>query len=255
MKKVIKSKNIKELEIFYKSNPTTTWEEFKDLEPKIYKKVVEQIKKDQGGLCCYCEIDFKDHKGTRDDFRVEHFHPKSDESENWNLKWSNLLGCCLGGSDKYVLQEKRFIKEKSHRHSDILKDDNIWDDEILNPLDIPAFPLIWKVDLYGVMLVDEDNCNLANIDIQKAKNCLDEKKLNLNSPYLVKWRKSVIDNLRDELKNLLISVADIGEAMKILANIHLSKSTNDEYFKFFTTIRSYLGQEAEQYLQSIEYDG
>ena len=255
MKKVIKSENIKELEAFYNSNPTTTWEEFKNLELKIYKKVVEQIKKDQGGLCCYCEIDFKDHKGIRDDFRVEHFHPKSDKSENWNLKWSNLLGCCLGGSDKYVLQEKRFIKEKSHRHSDILKDDNIWDDEILNPLDIPAFPLIWKVDSDGVMKVDQENCDLVNIDIQKAKNCLDEKKLNLNSPYLVKWRKSVIDNLRDELKNLLISVADIGEAMKMLANIHLSKSTNDEYSKFFTTIRSYLGQDAEQYLQSIEYDG
>lgn len=257
MKKV-KKNNIIPIELlnYATSHPTKTWENFKDECQTGYKTVLNEIKSNQSGVCCYCEITFYDEKGIRDDFRVEHFHPKSDvsTSKNWNLIWTNLLGCCHGGSDKSVLGAKRFIANKKHRHSDVLKGEKLWDDEILNPLDIPAFPPIFKISSTGEMSVLEKNCTDANIDITKAKNCLDEKKLNLNSPILQEWRKSVIDNLR----NMMIKTDDIElmiENIEELLATYLVKDSNENYSPFFTTIRSYFEEDAEEFLRLNNYDG
>jgi uncharacterized protein (TIGR02646 family) len=256
MKKVNKFSIPDELESYSNQNPKATWNEFKDECQDGYKIVQEHIKQDQGGLCCYCEIDFHDPRGIRDDFRIEHFHPKSDETTNWHLVWNNLFGCCLGGSQKHMHGE-RFIVDKRHRHSDVLKGDNNWDDEILNPLDIPAFPLIWEVSANGEMSVNVSNCKASDTDIIKAKNCLDEKKLNLNSPYLLDWRKAVIEQLREELKSLVQNSSDdeMKSAIDSIIKAQLSRNSKGNFPKFFTTIRSYFKQDAEIYLQEVGYDG
>ena len=258
MKKVNKSCIVpEELENYFNANPTKTWEEFKDECQTGYETVIKEIKSNQSGVCCYCEITFYDEKGIRDDFRVEHFHPKSDVSNstiNWNLIWTNLLGCCHGGSDRSVLGTKRFIQDKKHRHSDVLKGEKLWDDEILNPLEIPAFPPIFKVSSRGEMSVLEENCTHANINITKAKNCLDEKKLNLNSPILKGWRASVIENLRNEM----IETEDIElikENIEDLLSTYLLKDMNGNYSPFFTTIRSYFAEDAEEFLRLHNYNG
>lgn len=259
MKRVSKNINTPlELNTFFEENPDETWENFKDKCQTGYAEVLKEIKQNQGGVCCYCEIDFYDERGIRDDFRVEHFHPKSDKSNpdiNWNLMWTNLLGCCLGGSDRYVLKEERFISENKHRHSDVLKGDNNWDDEILNPLSIPAFPLIFKVGSQGIMKVLENNCEDAGVDIVKATNCLDEKKLNLNSPILTKWREAVIVNLDDELQKAWEITEDYEKAMFDTISTYLSKDDNDNFHPFFTTIRSHFEEDAEEFLRSIDFNG
>jgi len=259
MKKVNKNSNIpSELNTFIENYPNDTWENFKDKCQTGYIEILKEIKQNQGGICCYCEIDFYDKREIRDDFRVEHFHPKSDKSNpniNWNLIWKNLFGCCLGGSDKTVLQTTRFIQNKKHRHSDILKDNNNWDDEILNPLEIPAFPPIFKVNSKGVMEVLEENCNEAKIEVLKAQNCLDEKKLNLNSPFLTEWRETVIAKLVDEFEKELERTDDYEQAMSDIIAIYLSKDANNNFHPFFTTIRSHFEEDAEKFLKDNNYNG
>jgi len=259
MKKINKNSSVPlELEKYFNSNLNKNWENFKDECQIGYKEVLKEIKQNQGGVCCYCELTFHDEKGIRDDFRVEHFHPKSDESNsevNWNLIWTNLLGCCNGGSEEYILGGIRFISNKKHRHSDILKGEKNWDDEILNPLKIPAFPPIFKVSSKGMMSVLEDNCSNADIDISKAENCLDKTKLNLNSPDLCGWREDVINNLEDEIKNLEELTENYEEAMLDTLDTYLSKDSDNNFHPFFSTIRSYFEEDAEDYLKETNYDG
>jgi len=259
MKKIKKTVVIPtELKEHFANNPQEKWENFQNECQIGYKEVISQLKKDQGGICCYCEIDFYDDRKIRDDFRVEHFHPKSDISNtdiNWNLIWNNLLGCCHGGSEQYILQGKRFIEGKRNRHCDILKGEHNWDNIILNPLDIPAFPPIFHVSANGKMSVIEENCNQCNIDIQKANNCLDEKKLNLNTSKLKEWRESVIDNLRNEINELYKISQDFTYSVTEVLSAHLSKNSKDNYSPFFTTIRSYFERDAENFLNENGYDG
>ncbi len=256
MKKVLKSQEPLKLKEYLANNQNNTWENFKDDCQEEYKEMIEQIKHDQGELCCYCELNFSDEFNIRDDFRVEHFHPKSDrdETKNWDLEWNNLLGCCNGGSEKRIIdKESRFIEDKSHRHSDILKGDFVWDDEILNPLDVPAFPPIFGVGSKGEMSPIRENC--SDELFIKANNSLDEKKLNLNSPILKAWRKKVIDNLRESLNSLFTASGDMEYAINEIVSSQLSKDSKGNHPKFFSTIRSYFKDDAENYLRSVAYEG
>ncbi|MBE0515262.1 retron system putative HNH endonuclease [Sulfurimonas sp.] len=255
MKRVKKSAVPQKLKEYAEQNPHANWEnDFKNSCQDRHKEVMAQLKADQGGLCCYCEMDFGSDE-IRDDFRVEHFHPKSDSSEdkNWDLDWNNLFGCCLGGSDRYVLNETRFITDKRHRHSDVLKSDFVWDDEILNPLEIPAFPAIFEVMAKsGEMRVIEENCPPELK--QKAINSLDEKKLNLNSPKLKEWRKSLIEKLREQVIQEYEASQDISLAIVTIVESQLSKDSYGNYPRFFSTVRSYFKSDAEEYLRRVGYD-
>jgi len=259
MKKVNKNNIVPiELKNYFDANPNKSWENFKNECQTGYKEVLREIKKNQGGVCCYCEITFHDEREIRDDFRVEHFHPKSDDSNpmiNWNLIWTNLLGCCHGGSDPSVLRKTRFISNKKHRHSDILKAEKPWDDEILNPLNIPASPPIFTVYSTGEIFVLEDNCNTCGVDTIKAQNCLDEKKLNLNSPILKGWREEVINNLRDEVSKIFDSTGDFENSVIMVASAHLEKDELGNYMPFFSTIRSYFKEDAENFLKENNFNG
>jgi len=197
------------LEQYQIDNPSADWEQFKNECQQGYKDVQDQLYLDQGNLCCYCEIDTKQGLGVgNDDFRVEHFHPKSNKSEksnidnasrNWALDWQNMLGCCHGGSINTVIDnETRFVPKHAERHSDVLKGNLIWDDEILNPLKIPAFPILFQANRRdGSLSVHEDNCHDAEVDIVRANNCLHPEKLNLNSAHLNSLRKATLDALNE----------------------------------------------------------
>jgi len=259
MKKVNKSDIPQKLEIYFANNPTKTWIDFKKSKNR-YEDIIYKLKQDQGGVCCYCENNFHQELTIIGDFRVEHFHPKSDTSnshKNWNLIWSNLLGCCTGGNQNIEnpdFLKERYIANHEDRHCDVLKDNNNWDDRILNPLKIPAFPPIFKVSNNGEMRVLEDNCRNSGISITKAENCLDEEKLNLNSPILKGWRASVIENLRNEM----IETEDIElikENIEDLLSTYLLKDMNGNYSPFFTTIRSYFAEDAEEFLRLHNYNG
>jgi len=249
------------LEQYQTDNPSANWEQFKNECQQGYKEVQARLQLDQGNLCCYCEIDMKQAWcNGKDDFRVEHFHPKSDLgsfSHNWALDWQNMLGCCHGGSEKFVTDdETRFVPKYAERHSDVIKSESIWDDEILNPLEIPAFPILFQANRRdGSLSVHEDHCRDAGVDIEKANNCLYPEKLNLNSVRLNSLRKATLDALNDQIVAALSAGLTIDDAILNLAKAELRKNDKQHWPRFFTTIRSYLGKTAEGYLISINYTG
>lgn len=249
------------LALYQFENPNATWEQFKSECQEGYQALQEQLRLDQGNLCCYCEIDTKQGFGMGiDDFRVEHFHPKSatDESHsNWSLDWQNMLGCCHGGSERYVTDNAtRFVTEHTERHSDVLKANFIWDDEILNPLQIPVFPILFKANRKdGRLSVHNNDCRDAGVSIEKVNNCLHPEKLNLNSDRLNSLRKATLDALNEQITMALSSGLTIEDAMVNLAKAQLCKNNNGHWPPFFTTIRSYLGQIAEKHLITIDFNG
>lgn len=261
MKACLKGTSPALMEQYQTDNPSANWEQFKNECQQGYKDVRDQLRSDQGNLCCYCEIDTKQGLGIGvDDFRVEHFHPKSDAdnaNHNWALDWQNMLGCCHGGSNNAVTNNKtRFISNSADRHSDVLKANFPWDDQILNPLEIPAFPILFQANRRdGSLSVHEDHCRNAGVDIQKANNCLHPEKLNLNSARLNSLRKATLDALNEQIKETLSAGLTIEEALLNLAKAELRKDNNKHWPRFFTTIRSYLGKTAEEHLKNINYDG
>lgn len=248
------------LKQYQEDNPNASWEQFKNECQEGYKKVQRQLREDQGNLCCYCEIDTKQGLGIgKDDFRVEHFHPKSDSNpnQNWALGWQNMLGCCHGGSEKDVTDYgDRYISQNRQRHSDVLKGEADCDDEILNPLDIPPFPILFKVHRQdGSFSVLDENCRNAGVSIEKANNCLHSGRLNLNSEKLKELRKKVLDALILQIENLLAQELEIDQAMAMLTQAHLRKNSQGHWPAFFTSIRSHLGKSAENHLKEIDYKG
>ena len=81
MKRIFKNPEAPEaLREFAEQYPDETWEHFRRANRRGYREVKKQLLEDQHGLCAYCEINIKfaDEEGEVDDFRVEHFYPKSE---------------------------------------------------------------------------------------------------------------------------------------------------------------------------------
>ncbi|MCY4472423.1 MAG: TIGR02646 family protein [Kistimonas sp.] len=255
MKKIVKEKEPPLLRNYRTSAPQNTWEQFREGLSRR-QKIKAALRSDQGGICAYCEIDLKarDSEGNAD-FRVEHFHPKSDRasSYNWALDWKNLLGCCHGGNQRNVVDaDERFT---SPDHScDVPKDNKVLDDVILNPLMIPAFPCLFSIErTSGELKKNTTNCGIAGIDTQKVENTLLHLRLNANR--LKKFRRRVLNTLNQEMMQQTSSGKTISEARTRLAKIHLRKSSDGDWPAFFSSIRAYLGKEAESHLRSIGYLG
>lgn len=255
MKKVSKGIEPPLLANYRDINPDNEWEQFTSKKYRRNQTQV-QIKADQGGLCAYCEIDLVEKiEDELDDFRVEHFHPKSDGTvpHNWHLDWQNLLGCCHGGSQRNVVDASyRFTSPDVS--CDVPKGSQNLDNVILNPLHIPAFPKLFSCErTTGEFSVDSENCEQANISVEKAQNTIVE--LNLDTERLRRFRREILNKLNDDVRRLVSQGFSIGEAQKRLAEVNLKKNTNGHWPKFFTSIRSYLGSTAERQLLSIHYDG
>ena len=100
MKKICKSTEPPELTGFREEHPKATWEEFKNTGPATEIKSI--VFHDQGHLCAFCETKLAADKTHHQ--RIEHFHPKSDDSNpnhNWTLDWDNMIGVCKGGSNQH----------------------------------------------------------------------------------------------------------------------------------------------------------
>ena len=164
MKRIFKNPEAPEaLREFAEQYPDETWEHFRRANRRGYREVKRQLLEDQHGLCAYCEINIKfaDEEGEVDDFRVEHFYPKSETDfavHNYHLDWQNLLGVCHGGSQPNVEDaEVRFSRRKIDRSCDVPKGGKPINERILNPLEIPADVRIYRYAAHtGRMIVDED---------------------------------------------------------------------------------------------------
>lgn len=261
MKKITKSNEPDALNEYRELNPIDDWKKgFKrnaGKQPNI--DVRQALLSEQKGLCVYCEIDLKDGGGNAiNDFRVEHFYPenpkpedKRNDSINYALHWPNMFGCCTGGNTKSVVDSD--IRYTNPEFScDVDKANNDWTSQLLDPLlDIPAFPPIFEFNEDGNMSVKADCPNTIKT---KAEHSIILLKLDSSRP--VKFRQSTIEKLRAQLMELTeVGQIEFEEAMKILAESHLSKDKDGNYQAFFSTIRWYLGPDGENYLESVDYDG
>ena len=255
MKKVLKGAEPTRLESYRVNNPTNTWEQFTGNRPHK-KQVQEQLVSDQRGLCAYCEIDLKPGtNGDLTDLRVEHFHPKSDNAgpANWHLDWHNLLACCHGGSQRNVVDAAdRFTSPDNS--CDVPKENNDWDNILLNPLHLPASPRVFKIQRSnGAIQVDDDNCDAAGVDRVKAQATIDN--LRLNATRLRDLRKAELNRINDLLRIEVSNGLTDDDARRRLAMALLRQNSTNDWPRFFTAIRSYLGSAAEDQLRSIGYDG
>lgn len=255
MKNIVKGAEPIALAQYAATHPQNSWEQFRDKKPRR-NAVQQQLLVDQGGLCAYCEIDLKPANGNAQaDLRVEHFHPKSDQTagHNWHLDWHNLLAVCHGGSRPDIVDAAQ--RHTSPNHScDIPKEDNDWDAIILNPLQLLASPGIFRFDRSnGAIKVDQHKCQIAMVDIAKAQATIDN--LQLDSPRLRNLRKPILDKLNQQLRSMVHTGFPVAEAQKRLARALLTKNSNQQWPAFFSAIRHYLGEAAEQQLQSINYRG
>ncbi len=260
MKNFQKGEEPESLKNFRINHPDGTWDtkgtpRFRSSNAR-YQSVIKQLKLDQSNLCAYCEIDLlEDPNPDSEDKRVEHFHPKSDTSgsHNWALDWNNLLATCHGGQVSQVADEDRYTFPDVS--CDIPKANKILDDVILNPLDLPPFPLIFEFGTDdGSILVDQEACRQASIDPIKAQNTIDE--LHLDAGRLQKFRQALLDDLKDRLLMLIAEHGlDDSEAKALLAEDLLVKDDNNHWPAFFSTIRFYLLPESDLFLESSGYQG
>lgn len=258
MKKIIKTfPSPSGLTDYLANNPLDTWDQFRGNEPAACNAVKNQLVRDQGGLCAYCEIDthISINGVGLDDFRVEHFHPKGVEgNHNYGLDWENLLGVCHGGSQQYVAIPSRHT---SPDHScDVPKGNQKLKEVILDPVkDVPAFPNIFEYIELGVdagkVVVDKSNCPPG----LQAKAEQTINKLCLDAPRLNRLRKDVIDKLREEISNAIDSGQAMEDAMNDLAMAFFTPTANGYWQPFFSCIRWYLGSSAEKQLHAISYQG
>lgn len=235
--------------------PEHSWIQFRKVKARRLP-VQQQLLRDQGGLCAYCEIDLKAASGhAQADLRVEHFHPKSDTlgGHNWHLDWNNLFAVCHGGSRADIVDAAR--RHTSPDHScDVPKDSHDWDALILNPLQLPAFPALFRYDRStGAMQVDTENCRAIGVDIARAQATIDL--LRLDSQRLRNLRKPVLDKLNEQLRRMVHAGRPLADARRLLAGIVLSKNGSQSWPPFLSAMRSYLGKSAEQQLQAIDYIG
>ena len=270
MKKINKGNCPEVLDTYLKNNPNNTWNVFCD-ETSIGKRIVQQqIRKDQRGLCAYCEIDLMDipeeqrdasGAGKKADFRIDHFHPQSDHSDsskNWGLDWKNMFGVCTGGNERCVVNPQRFSEANDNRHCDSLKKNHVWDGIVLNPLDIPATPCLWNYEPDSTneryfLKPDKAACMSINPEtLNKAIKTLDL--FNLNCLLLAEFRWATIKVIRNRIEQLMSSGIKEDDATK-----KVMKETFDydapTWPPFFSTIRAYFGKHAEERLREINYNG
>ena len=238
------------LQLFRRKNPRASWDQFKDEAQTAYSELLDTIIRDQKSLCSYCEIDLV----SKLDQMVEHFHPKSDVSTatNWGLAWTNLLLCCKGGNAPNTAgmrgENRVALEPKSENlHCDI-KGDKIVDEEVINPLDVPKHPSIWKfISSDGSLEVCEPACVEHGIPIAKALRTIEE--FNLNSPTLRRSRQSHYNQVQKKIK--LGRTSKSGkprrQTMENLVVRYLATNEGKKH-RFFTTSRHALGRFAEEYL-------
>lgn len=232
MKYISKSECPEELKTYLAENPDATWDDFGNEAQKAHEIVQNTIKRDQLGICCYCEIDFHvSDEAHIKDFRVEHFYPKKQtplpSGENAHLTWSNLLGCCHGGTQRNYTDDERFTS-RENRHCDADKGEKDWTNIILNPLNIPEDVKIFTFQSDGKIIVSDHCPDEFKI---LAQNTIE--KLNLNEEsYLKRARAVVREALKEKISEFVISGLALEEAINTLSQAMFSGT--QENLKFYS---------------------
>jgi uncharacterized protein (TIGR02646 family) len=267
MKRVVRPAEAEQLTVYRTSQPTSTWDQMRaDGQGRTaYEAIRVQLIAGQGGLCAFCELDIRDQDPLK--CRVEHFHPKSDRStaHNWALDWQNMLGVCMGGSQRYQQPPHALEPLPANLSCDAHKDQMItvnrleehcegW---IINPAELPAYPRLFFLEMStGRFRPDEEGCGLVILPgnrytttIELVQNTIDM--LNLNCDRLCQARLRVVWDVERNKKKLREQGVNPQQGLRNLAERYLRQ----RWPGFFTSIRFCLGTAAEQYLTDIGFQG
>lgn len=165
------------------------WEAFKNAQQAAYAALKNCLCSNQYGLCAFCESTL----GTNN-YQIEHFIPKLTTSprHDYTLDFSNLLMSCKGY--EHLCKENHSCGNKKGKINP--------EGSILNPYDLPKFPLIAvKIDSSGLTFVpDKKACAKAKIRpglVQTTLDCL-----GLNNPNLRRRRLALWESLKDEIDKI-----------------------------------------------------
>jgi uncharacterized protein (TIGR02646 family) len=258
LKKINKSSPPNNLTEYAENHPNDNWDDFRTSNQGTdYQTIKCLIFKDQGSLCAFCENEVNDgHKQ-----RVEHFHPKSDNSNphhNWALDWANVMGVCFGGSDV----AKTIHPLPANLSCDAFKDHLIVKNKLpiacegylLNPLELLAFPCLFALDKRTGELkakTDYDQINIGRNRYSTVAELVEKTiaTLNLNCDRLNQQRLAVLNQY-----NQVIKKARSNDDRQIYSKLAV-RWFQQQWLPFFTTRRILLDEHAENYLQSIQYAG
>jgi uncharacterized protein (TIGR02646 family) len=243
------------LSAFRRNNSLGTWEELRDDNAgRSYKTMRASLTEDQGGICAYCEIDFRE-----ENKQIAHFHPKSDLSGaiNWALKWSNLWLSCKGGSQTWMKNHDEYLPPLPDNLScDEFKGNKKLDGIVLAPNDIPAFPRIFRFEQEPdtiKIVPDADQCRAANISVDKVQITINS--FNLNCRRLGESRLTLIREIEQQLKRLRERSNDPQRHYQLLVQRFLAKKADGFWHRFFTFVRWRFNRLAEKYLEDTNYQG
>ncbi len=196
-----KLKEPNSLKDYRETTPNASWKGFIDTDSKLKKTILEE----QGYLCAYCmkKIDIGK-------MSVEHYQSRTNFS-NLQLNYSNMIGVCEGcippediqkhiesdfleqykeykESLKSKLNITSFEKYKENQHCDKSKKSN----EFLS-LDIRKQDCELKISFTkGGEIKSKEN----DLKLEYDLNCI----LNLNHPIIKEYRKNIIDQVKERLK-------------------------------------------------------
>jgi uncharacterized protein (TIGR02646 family) len=265
MKRVIKGEDPLTLLGYKACKPDATWDDMRN-DPfndgrKAAKDCLNYAINNQKGLCAYCET--KLDPARPQGCRVEHFHPKSGTSagHNWHLDWHNMLAACNGGErdeslDTPLPDNLSCDAHKNHLLGNKGRLAGNMKEELVNPLDIPAFPNVFAFSKgSGHLQVDSSACLAAGVDAGKLQRTIEV--LNLNCHRLSGRRHKIVIDIDKNKKKLRLRNYRPEEAQRLLAKRYFGSHSSDSsaWPEFFTAIRCCLGQAAETYLQEIRYKG
>ena len=258
MKKINKSLQSNPLTQFATINPTGTWDDFRNHNAsQDYKQLKQQMLNEQGGLCAYCEKKISHLDTTQQ--RIEHFQNKSDvtTSHNWALDWNNVLLVCIGGANPENKQKYAPHHLSCDSHKEQVKGlPMACEGWYINPTQIQTIAQLFAFDkATGKLLVNCIACQqLVGLPNQYGVDwCMLAEKtieiLNLNCQRLCDDRLEVLKSYNQRIK--MIREKSIQNGLQQFAQDKFSQ----RFPEFFTTWRSLLGIHAENYLNSISYNG
>lgn len=221
------------------------WKDFCDTQQLAYETAWKHLHINQQGLCAYCEIAL-----TQRNKQVEHYVPKScsTPTDDWTLKFSNFLLCCLGGTNPYSVDPHAYSDDptaKANHSCGQRKDNTDPQGCLLNPYTLPDAPVFRAVrGTDGVFFhVNQEVCEKESIDPQLVEQTIEV--LGLNCPRLVRNRMTVWDAVVEEIVQDVYAMEDVyavedmykkeDDELVAIATTHLRPSPEGKLHPYFTT--------------------
>lgn len=145
MRRINKSQTSNALTVYANKNPNDTWEVFQKNNGNDFKIIKKKIFEEQGYICAYCETDLSEEVAFEHHRRVEHFDSKSawkvgQPPPNLHLDWNNVIGVCVGGTDRnnlerYIMPDNKSCDSYKEHLETNLGHSKKWKGQVLSPLE------------------------------------------------------------------------------------------------------------------------